>query len=271
MERNLLYREMESPAISPKPVWLYPTHEFDISQTNDLIKLFETSSVLGKYYQQAVKSKFNLKGRFYMLDTQTFNRMGGPDGSMGFTDKKKGRAYLVEIYKRGVSSIQSALHEAIHLISHPLIGKHQNDMWFGTNFGYPLMEAVTQHFTRLMMREAGFKKWETNTNQAEINAHLSPFFQVFKILAFTLEIRLVILSELLFNGNLKFFQDCISQQLFTLTKSSLTEVQIKTASAQISLLLQKRRYQEAENYIGAILQNDMKKASSIFRTALRTK
>jgi hypothetical protein len=271
MERNLLYREMESPAISPKSVWLYPTNEFDISQKNDLIKLLETSIIFGNYYQQAVNSNFKLDGRFFMLDIQSYKRMGGPEDSMGFTDKKKGRVYLVEIYKRGVSSIENALHEAIHLISHPLAGKQQNDMWFGMNFGYPLMEAVTQYFTRIMMIEAGIKNWKTSTYQTEINMHLKPFFKVFKALAFTLEIRLVILSELLFNGNLKFFQDCIAQQIFTLINYPLIEVQIKSTAAEISLLLQKRRYPEAENYITAILQKDMMKASSIFLAALRTK
>ena len=178
MERDLLKRELEAVNISPKfSSWQYPKNQFDTSQIDDLVKLFEQSLIFGEYYRNALKNKFGLKGRISIINAQYFRTIGGSGGSLGFTDKKKGQAFLVEMHKRAVSTIEAALHEAFHLISHPLKGSSQNEMTFARRFGYPLMEAVTQYFTRVMMIEAGIKNWKTDVYQKEINAHLKPFLR----------------------------------------------------------------------------------------------
>jgi len=268
MGRDLLKRELEAVNISPKfKSWQYPKNEFDTSRIGDLINLFETSSIFGEYYADALKNKFSLKGRISIINAQYFQTIGGPTGSLGITDKKKGQAFLVEIYKRAVSTIEAALHEAIHLISHPLRGTSQNDMAFGKRFGYPLMEAVTQYFTRVMMIEAGIKNWKTNVYQKEINAHLKPFFKVFTLLRIDERKRMPILCELVFKDNVGLLIKCLKQQ-FAVINNSLTENEITNWVSKTFTLLGHRRYNEAANLIEYVIQKDYNKAGTIYTNSM---
>jgi len=268
MERDLLKRELEAVNISPKfTAWQYPKNQFDISQIDDLVKLFEQSLIFSEYYRNALKNKFSLKGRISIIDAPYFQRIGGPTGSLGMTDKKKGQAFLIEIYKRAVSTIEAAIHEAIHLISHPLRGNSQNDMAFGKRFGYPLMEAVTQYFTRVMMIEAGIKNWKTDVYQKEINAHLKPFFNVFTLLRIDIEKRLSILCELVFKDNVSLLIKCMKQQ-FAVINSSLTANEITNCVSRAFTLLGHRSYNEAANFLEYVIQKDYKKAETIYTNAM---
>jgi hypothetical protein len=268
MERDLLKRELEAVNISPKiKSWQYPKNEFDTTQIDDLINLFETSLIFGEYYADALKNKFSIKGRISIINAQYFHSIGGPGGSLGITDKKKGQAFLVEIYKRAVSTIEAALHEAIHLISHPLRGNSQNDMTFGKRFGYPLMEAVTQYFTRVMMIEAGIKNWKTSVYQKEINAHLKPFFKVFTLLRIDEQKRMPILCELVFKDNVGLLVKCMKQQ-FAVINNSLSANEITNWVSKTFTLLGRRRYSEAANLIEYVIQEDYKKAGAIYTNSM---
>lgn len=268
MGRDLLKRELEAVNISPKfSAWQYPKNQFDTSQTDDLVKLFEQSLIFGEYYQNALKNKFSLKGKISIINAQYFQSIGGPSGALGITDKKKGQAFLVEIYKRAVSTIEAALHEAIHLISHPLKGTSQNDMAFAKRFGYPLMEAVTQYFTRVMMIEAGIKNWKTPVYQKEINAHLKPFFKVFTLLRIDIEKRLSILCELVFKDNVGLLIKCMKQQ-FPLINNSLSENEINNWVSRTFTLLGHKSYNEAANLIEYVIQKDYKKAETLYTNSM---
>jgi hypothetical protein len=268
MERDLLKHELEAVNISPKfNSWQYPKNQFDTSQIDDLVKLFERSLIFGEYYRNALKNKFSLKGRLSIIDAPYFQRIGGPSGSLGITDKKKGQAFLVEMHKRAVSTIEAALHEAIHLISHPLRGNSENDMTFGKRFGYPLMEAVTQYFTRVMMIEAGIKNWKTNVYQKEINNHLKPFFKVFTLLRIDAQKRMPILCELVFKDNVGLLIKCLKQQ-FAVINNSLTENEITNWVSKTFTLLGHRRYQEAANLIEYVIQKDYNKAGAIYTNSM---
>jgi hypothetical protein len=267
MERDLLKRELEAVNISPKSTWLKPKDAFDITQINDLVKLFETSLIFGEYYRDAVKNKFSLKGRISIIDAQYFHRIGGLSESLGITDKKKGQAFLVETHKRPVSTIEAALHEAVHLISHPLRGAYQNDMTFARRFGYPLMEAVTQYFARVMMIEAGIKNWKTDTYQKEIDNHLKPFFKFFTVLRIDIQKRMHILCELVFKNNVNLLRSCIKQQLLVIN-NSLPENELNNWTNKIDLLLARKLVKKATNLIEHVIQKDFNKAEMIFRDSL---
>ncbi len=263
MERDLLKRELEAVNISPKSPWKYPKNAFDIIQIDDLVKLFETSLIFGDYYQNAVKNKFNIKGRISIVDAQDFDRKGGPSGSLGITDKKKGQAFLIEIHKRRVSTIEAALHEAIHLISHPLRGADDKDMTFARRFGYSLMEAVTQYFTRIMMIEAGIKNWKTTVYQKEIDNYLKPFFKVFTVLRIDIQKRMNILCELVFKNNVNLLRACITQQLMVIN-NSLSERDSTNWANKIDLLLSHKLVIKAVNLIEYLIQKDYNKAEKIY-------
>ncbi|HEY0458196.1 MAG TPA: hypothetical protein VGC97_03525 [Pyrinomonadaceae bacterium] len=271
MERDLLQREIVALEIAPKfKHWIHPGSAFYASQTGDLHRLFEESLIFGEYYRSALQNKFSLKGRFSMVDTGTFQRLGGTSDALGFTDKKKGQAFLVEFFKRGVSSIEGAIHEGLHLISFPLKGATDQDLAFAKRYGYPLMEAVTQYFTRIMMIEAGLKNWKTNVYQAKINKYLKPFFKAFNLLQFSIENRLKVLCELVFKNNLKFFIGCLELQLGAVN-NSVPKNELPNWTNKLDLIFARRMFDEAVKFIEFFIQKDYKQAEAIFAKALAAK
>ena len=268
MERDLLQREITALEIAPKfKQWIYPGSAFTISQTSDLSRLFTESLIFDDYYCNALQNNFSLKGRISIVDTGTFARFGGTGEALGFTDKKKGQAFLVEFHKRGVSSIEAAIHEGLHLISFPLKGATDQDITFAKKFSYPLMEAVTQYFTRVMMIEAGLKNWKTNVYQKKINTHLKPFFNVFNLLKIDIQKRMRILCELVFNFNYKFLLDCMKQQVMA-SNNSLTEREADNWTNQIYLLLTRSSFKEAAEFIELIIRKDYDKARALIGKVL---
>lgn len=271
MERNLLKRELEAIEIASKfKQWIYPGSTFYASQTSDLSKLFEDSLIYSEYYRNALQNKFSLKGRISIVDTQTFYRFRGQSDALGVTDKKKGQAFLVEFHKRGVSSIEAAIHEAIHLISFPLKGADENDIAFAKRYGYPLMEAVTQYFTRIMMIEAGIKNWKTNVFQKKIDKYLKPFFKVFDTLRFDIQKRLQVLCELVFKNNLKLLISCLEQQL-AVVNNSVPKSELNNWANKINLLLSRRLVNEAVKFIELFIQKSYTQAETIYSNALSTR
>jgi hypothetical protein len=271
MERDLLQREIVALEIAPKfKHWIHPGSAFYASQTGDLHRLFEESLIFGEYYRSALQNKFSLKDRFSMVDTGTFQRLGGTSDALGFTDKKKGQAFLVEFFKRGVSSFEAAIHEGLHLISFPLKGATDQDIAFGKRYGYPLMEAVTQYFTRIMMIEAGLKNWKTNVYQAKINKYLKPFFKAFDTLRFDLETRLKVLCQLVFNNNLKFLINCLERQL-AIVNNSVPKNELNNWANKLELIFSHRMFDEAVKFIEFFIQKDYKQAEAIFAKALAAK
>jgi hypothetical protein len=270
MERNLLKRELEALEISPKSSWLRPTDAFNITQTDGLVKLFDTSLIFGDDFQNAVNNNFSIKGRFSILAPKDYARKGGPSESLGFTDKKKGQAFLTELDSRGASSIEAALHEGIHLISFPLKGADASDLAFAKKFSFPLMEAVTQYFTRIMMIEAGLKNWKTESHQKNIDKHLKPFFKVFSLLQIDIMKRLEILREMVFKNNVTFFRSSIEQQLLVVNKS-LTKPEANDWANRIDLIFSFAPLKEVINFVESIIQKDYNKARKIFSDAFSKK
>ena len=262
MERDLLQREILALEIALKfKQWTYPGSAFYASQTGDLSKLFEGSLIFGEYYRNALKRKFSLHGRISIFDTGTFARFGGSADALGWTDKKNGRAFLVEFHKSGHSSIEAAIHEAFHLISFPLKGKTDRDIAFSA-FGSPLMEAVTQYFTRVLMIEIGIKNWKTKVYQKNIDNYLKPFFNIFALLKIDPQKRMTILCELVFNFNYNLMVNCISQQLRALN-SSLTEREADNWATNTYLLLTRHAVKEACRFIEFILKSEYDKANKL--------
>jgi hypothetical protein len=140
-------------------------------------------------------------------------------------------------------------------------------MSFGKRFGYPLMEAVTQYFTRVMMIEAGIKNWKTEVYQKEINNHLKPFFQVFTLLGIDAQKRMPILCELVFKNNVGLLIKCMKQQ-FAVVNNSLTENELTNWVSKTFTLLGLRRYQEAANLIEYVIQKDYRKAGAIYTNSM---
>jgi hypothetical protein len=271
MERDLLQREIAAIEFAPKfKHWTHPGSAFYVSQTSDLSRLFEESLIFGKYYRAALQNKFGLKGRILIVDTVTFKGFGGPGEALGFTDKKKGQAFLVEFFKRGVSSIEAAIHEALHLISFPLKGATDQDIAFGKRYGYPLMEAVTQYFTRNMMIEAGIKNWKTNVYQEKINKYLKPFFKVFDTLRLDIVERMQVLCELVFRNNVKLLISCLEKQL-AIVNNSVPQKELNNWANKLEMLLARRLVNEAVKFIEYFIQKAYKQAEAIFTKSLPAK
>ena len=265
MERDLLQREIVALEIAPKfKHWTHPGSAFYASQTGDLHRLFEESLIFAEYYRHALQNKFSLKNRFSIVDAGAFQRLGGPGDALGFTDKKKGQAFLVEFFKRGVSSIEAAIHEGLHLISFPLKGRTDQDIAFGKRYGYPLMEAATQYLTRIMMIEAGLKNWKTNVYQDKINKYLKPFFEAFNKLRFDIETRLKILCELIFKNNLKFLINCLERQL-AIVNNSVPKNELNNWANKIDLFFSRRLFDEAVKFVEFFVQKDYKQAETLYQ------
>lgn len=270
MERDLLKRELEAVTFSPKSPWQYPRNAFGATQTAALVKLFETSLIFGDYYAQALKNNFSIAGRLSIVDAQDFARKGGQSGSLGITDKKKGQSYLIDFHKRGVSTIEAAIHEGLHLISHPLKGAAHNDISFAKRFGYSLMEAVTQYFTRVMMIEAGIRNWKTNVYQKQIDNYLKPFFKVFTLLGVDPQKRMRVLGELVFNNNLNLLRACIKRQLLILNPS-LPDREAENWANKIDLLLARGHLTKTVELLEFFVRKDYVKAEKIYADAFPKK
>lgn len=235
MERNLIEREVSAHSVSPsKPSWRWSSyhHDYYTSDLKDLIKLVQSVPLLSSIYNIALRNKFDLKGRIYVYDESYYYRIGGSRSSGGFTNKQKGEAYLNDFNKH--STIQNALHEAIHLLSHPLKGKNANHASFAHIFGSKLYEALTQHFTMVVMQQAKFAYWDDKkTYAAERKTYLEPFFKIFKELGISDLERDNVLKEVYFFGKPTVLINCYKEAIKKMSKVSLTDQQINTHAINI--------------------------------------
>lgn len=86
----------------------------------------------------------------YNSSYQTVNgRLPGPDNA-GTFDKKNLKLYLLSVNIQLQTHLGRAIHEAIHMFSHPVIGESTQ---FHKHYGFGITEGFTQYITEEILKE----------------------------------------------------------------------------------------------------------------------
>ena len=125
-------------------------------------QVLEGSSRWQKYIGPNVEPAIKKYGHntFSIVSAENFKQMKGTLDSetMAYTDKVKAQMWFVEINKGEAETlVVSALHELVHLVSHPPLQGNRITAWGFLNDG--LGEGLTQVVTEDIFEAQGIKKY----------------------------------------------------------------------------------------------------------------
>lgn len=156
--------------------WKTPSDSFTQDQSRYIEQMLLESKVLSNYLPHDFKTlKFRIKGRIKVV-SKSYLESRFPSavkkGAVGITLKDKQECYVVEV-RRGVSKVEWALHEAIHLLAYPLKGSRFDDIQIKQyGLGNAFMEGATQFITRCILREQGFENVTSAIYKSEMDGFL---------------------------------------------------------------------------------------------------